>query len=491
MSIDLSLDRIRALLANVRYTRPTIHIAGTNGKGSVSSLVSSILLAASLSVGRFNSPHLISVLDSIALNGQPISAATYASARETVETLNTVHQIGASNFELLTCTALLVFERAEVDLVVLEVGMGGRLDATNVIPDECVLVSALTAVDFDHQAFLGTTVGEIAREKASIARRGRAFVLGPQKYAEVGQVVRQLVEDIGGDLIVATPARKWEQATSVLLPEQDRGFRRPPPQSVEVSLSCFEKPILAKLPLYGDHQLDNLGTASKIVDALITHPYCAYRLYLRSRIIPDVLSSGIEKTVWPGRLSFHDVPLHILSRVGSQKSGSQDLSNQGMTVLADGAHNPSSSSTLAAYISHLLGGLIGTRTIHLTYILALSHSPPKMPIQTLSPLFSLPLPPNTQVRFSVAVLGFTPVEGMPWVQPVPPFDLARVVHDLAPGADIWQPKNDQESIESQLRQALKWAGEKQSGGGDPSLVVLAGSLYLVADFYRLLQDADE
>ena len=164
MSIDLSLDRIQTLLRHFPYTRPTVHIAGTNGKGSVSSFVSSILLAASISVGKFNSPHLVSILDSITVDGQSVSDDVYGSARASVEAVNEKYSIEASNFEVLTCTALTIFERTKVDIVVLEVGMGGRLDATNAIPDTCVLVSALTAVDLDHQAFLGSTIGQISRE---------------------------------------------------------------------------------------------------------------------------------------------------------------------------------------------------------------------------------------------------------------------------------------------------------------------------------------
>lgn len=174
MSIDLSLDRIRALSALLpAYTRPTVHIAGTNGKGSVSALLSSILHATepNLDIGRFNSPHLISIRDCIVINGQPVDEATYASARNEVETVDRTHAIGASSFELLTATALLIFENAALDIVILEAGMGGRLDATNVIPTECVMVSALTAVDLDHQAFLGDTLSAIAREKAASTLR--------------------------------------------------------------------------------------------------------------------------------------------------------------------------------------------------------------------------------------------------------------------------------------------------------------------------------
>ena len=170
LTIDLSLTLIRSLSAQLPpYTRPTIHIAGTNGKGSVSALLTSILGA--LRIGRFNSPHLIHIHGSISINDTPVSLGRYTTARHQVEDADTTY----SSFELLTLTALRIFENAAVDIVILEVGMGGLLDATNVISSSTVLCSALTAVDLDHQAFLGT----MARHKAGIARPGRPSVLGP------------------------------------------------------------------------------------------------------------------------------------------------------------------------------------------------------------------------------------------------------------------------------------------------------------------------
>src|SRR5882762_9813819 len=189
MSIDLTLDRIRTLASHMKtpYTRPTCHIAGTNGKGSVTAILSSILFSSlpPLSVGRFNSPHLVSIYDSITINNKPVASSVYANARGAIESVDRVNSVGASSFELLTLTALLVFEEAGVDIVVIEVGMGGRLDATNIILDECILVSALTAVDLDHQAFLGNTVEDIATEKAAIARSGKPFIIGKQKHQTV------------------------------------------------------------------------------------------------------------------------------------------------------------------------------------------------------------------------------------------------------------------------------------------------------------------
>ncbi|CCM02459.1 uncharacterized protein FIBRA_04558 [Fibroporia radiculosa] len=441
MSIDLSLDRIRRLQAKlVPYTRPTCHITGTNGKGSVAALLSSIFQASSArTVGRFNSPHLVSIRDSITINNEPVSADVYEAARSHVEQTDAAHAIGASSFELLTCTALHIFERAQADAVVLEVGMGGRLDATNIIPDSTVLASALTAVDLDHQAFLGSSVSAIALEKAGIARPGRPFVLGKQVHAEVEPVVRRAAAQVGAEIVLAPSVVLHGNNSPAMLP--------PLPQSVQAQLPCFPESIRALLPLHGEHQLANLGTALGVVSALFTH--CPVdRLPWLAHLTPDSISRGIQNTKWPGRLSFHQL-------------------TPSSVVLADGAHNPASAFTLAAYLKTLLPRPI-------TFLVALSHSPPKSPLETLAPLLSLP------TSYRVGLLQFSPPAGMPWVQPESLPNLRAVVSQLAPDAEIWE-SSAEEPIE-QLRSALKWAVE-----GD-ELIVVAGSLYLVADFYRLLEE---
>lgn len=499
MSIDLTLDRIQRLALHLPpYTRPTCHISGTNGKGSVSSILSSILHHSSppSSVGRFNSPHLVSVNDCITINDQPVTSAVYASAREEVDKADRDHGIGASNFELLTLTALFIFERARVDIVVLEVGMGGRLDATNVISDDCVAISALTAVDLDHQAFLGDSVSAIAAEKSGIARKGKPFVLGPQTHPEVVDVVRDRVALVGGDVVRAISAtlRQWDEIIDGPVPPAfsltPASFCEPSPQPVTVPMPCFSEPVHALLPLYGEHQLDNLGVACTVVSTLLDHPACV-GLNLRERITPVSVARGIRSVSWPGRLSFHVLKLPP-TKLGAIHP---------MVVLADGAHNPASARTLSKYITHLLSIYSPPtatsihplrRSISLTYILALSDSPPKTPLQTLSSL----LPPilvrnsNLRVNVNVAALRFTPPDDMPWVKSVPPSELRDVVRDICPEADLWDPEDDKDAS---LGSALDWAASKNREvvyKGGEGLVIVAGSLYLVADFYRFRKVVD-
>ena len=484
--MDLSLGRIKVLLSHLpQYTLPTIHITGTNGKGSVSSFVASILQTSGFTVGRFNSPHLISVLDSIIIDGEPVALDLYNDARRAVEGIDSQEKVGATSFELLTATALMAFESAKPDVVVLEVGMGGRTDATNAVSDDCILASSLTAVDLDHQRFLGDTVGEIAAQKAGIARKGRPFVVGPQKYPDVMVSVRAVVETVGADLICAHPAvsRMWDEAVDGPNPHSSSSlpFHPATVRPVSLSLSCFPDPVYTQLPLHGDHQLDNLGVAIGIISSLLTHSSCVHRLPFQSKITPSTIAAGVRSTKWAGRLSFHDVPL---SKLHLDDSGTED-SNESLVVLVDGAHNPASASVLASYISHLLRSTpIGdSKELNVTFIVALSHSPPKTPSQTLSPLLSFERPRD--IKISAAALEFTPVEGMPWVHPVPSSEIRDVIKDIDRDISLWTPG---EGEQVNVNNALLWAHGEQKKWGGKGFVCLAGSLYIVADFYRQCRD---
>ena len=482
--MELSLERISVLLTHLPpYALPTIHITGTNGKGSVSSFVASILQASGFTVGRFNSPHLVSVLDSIIINGEPASPDLYNDVRRMVEDVDLEFDIAATSFELLTTTALMIFESAKPDIVILEVGMGGRTDATNVISDDCVLVSALTSVDLDHQMFLGDTVSEIATQKAGIARRGRPFVIGPQKHPEVLGSVRTVIENVGADLIRADAAivRTWlptvDGPSEPVTPTSPLPFHASTLRPITLSLPYFSDPIDAQLPLHGDHQLDNLGVAGGIISSLLSHPSSIHQLPFQSKITPNTIATGVRSTSWNGRLSFHNVPLSRLRPPGVGTVGLEET----LTVLVDGAHNPSSASVLASYMSRLFESA-NSEDLKLVFLLALSHSPPKTPLQTLSPLLSFKRPPNMRISVSAAALEFTPVEGMPWVRPVPYEEIRDAIRDIDGDINLWMPKDGEQTS---VANGLLWAHEEEKVHSGNGLVCLAGSLYLVADFYRL------
>lgn len=489
MSIDLTLHRIQDLLSCFEsYRRPTVHIAGTNGKGSVSAFLSHIFTQAGLKVGRFNSPHLLEVQDCISIDNESVGKINYESVTKEITDVNTSKAINASNFEVLTVTALVLFERSAVDIVVCEVGLGGRLDATNVIPDEAILISVITSIDLDHQAFLGSTVSAIAREKAGIIRRHTPVVLSTQKHEEVIGVVEDTAKAVEADLILGplTSDREWD--VDVDGPHPDAFSLSPscPPPGRPVDVLIGNTKYKLLLPLHGDHQLSNLGTAIAVFHKLREDASAGATIHGRlSRLDTTKLYAGVRNTKWPGRLSFYT---HTLA----------DTNSSPFVILVDGAHNEAASTMLASYISGLLTSLstpsIGpVRKISLTYILALSHSPPKTPESVLLPLLALPLPDSASldVKTSVAFLRFTPPAGMPWVKSVSPSLMADIAKSDQGGNREWNVKSFSEEpmqdAKSELQAALHWAVEQSESELREMLVVVAGSLYLVADLLRLLR----
>jgi dihydrofolate synthase / folylpolyglutamate synthase len=194
-SIDLGLDRLRQVLDRLGWRQPAvpvITVAGTNGKGSVSGYCAAIMAAAGYRVGTFTSPHLRDYRERIRIHDRLVSATELVSAFERIETAR--GEIGLTFFEFNTLAALLVFEAARLDAWVLEIGMGGRLDAVNVVDPD---VAAVVSIGFDHQEYLGTTIEAIAREKAGIFRPGRPAVLGSR---EMPAVVEEMARSIGAPL---------------------------------------------------------------------------------------------------------------------------------------------------------------------------------------------------------------------------------------------------------------------------------------------------
>jgi folylpolyglutamate synthase/dihydrofolate synthase len=443
-----------------RYTRPTVHVAGTNGKGSITTIVESVLREAGFSTGRFNSPHLVDVWDSILLDARSVSETRYTAALQKIQNLNNEHSIGASPFELHAISALSLFEDTGVDVVVLEVGMGGLTDATNAIPDEAVGVSAVSNVDYDHQGFLGDTIQEIASHKVGIVRPGGVCIMGSQAWPDAESAIREKVKSIDAHFIQApaTTEREWDTSQDGARPPpfSISPFMPPPPRPCLIPLAVRGDTLSASLSLHGQHQLENVSTAVSALDALRAHPYCTSKFPVFQRITDEHIKNGLRRAHWPGRLSWHVLP--------SQTSGITP--GQDLVVLVDGAHNAASARALSAYINSLPDS-----TPRPMFILALSHSPAKPPPVTLSPL----LQPGDRVIATV----FSPVRDMPWVRPFDVQEITRAAEDIVGSKGRVHAAED-------LREALAKAKEMLSGDGNEGYIVLAGSLYLVADFYRIL-----
>ena len=207
--IKLGLDRVRAFLEAVGWTPGAtrfLHVAGTNGKGSVCAMLDSICRAAGIRTGLFTSPHLITFRERIRLNGEMAGKEEIAHALTHIRAICEETGIAATFFEITTALALVLFQRHEMDLVVLETGMGGRLDATNVVRPE---VAVITSIAMDHMQFLGNTLKEIAREKAGIIKPGVPVVTGPLSE-EAAVVVAEVAKERGAPLVeVSQPVRNF------------------------------------------------------------------------------------------------------------------------------------------------------------------------------------------------------------------------------------------------------------------------------------------
>ena len=308
------LDRIRALLerlGNPHLAVPTLHVTGTNGKGSTSAMLSSMLQAHDLRVGLYTSPHLLRVTERIRHGLDPLEPAAFARLVDAV--WGPLQQVAGdtpygepTTVEALTAMALLHFRDAGVDAQVIEVGLGGELDSTNVVtPSVC----AITNISFDHVAVLGPTIESIARAKAGIIKPGVPVVLAPQMEGALevalGVAARQRapVTQVGTDV-------RWSVDGS----EGDRHYR-PGAQHgtaggrqrlrIQTSRGCYR----IDLPLAGDYQGENAAVA-----------VAAGEIFLGERLDPAAVLRGMADVRWPGRL--------------------ERMRWRGVEVIVDGAHSP-------------------------------------------------------------------------------------------------------------------------------------------------------
>ena len=306
--IKLGLDQIRALVEHLGRPHEafrSIVVAGTNGKGSVTAMIERALREAGYRTGRYISPHLVALEERFAVNGRAVDSGGLDRAlghvRDAAESL--LHP--PSYFEATTAAALDLFRDEDVEIAVLEVGLGGRLDATNVVSPVGV---AITAIDFDHEAHLGDTLEQIAAEKAGVIKRGTFAVLGANP-ANVQDVVRRTAASAGARFIYA-PA--GVTADVVMTRGQARGtFTTPRGRHADV-----------RLALRGRHQVDNAVTALRFLEELSAHGLAP--------VPDDAIRAGLTDVEWPARLEL--------------------VEWRGGEVLIDGAHNPAGARALAAYV---------------------------------------------------------------------------------------------------------------------------------------------
>jgi dihydrofolate synthase/folylpolyglutamate synthase len=323
-SQKFDLEHMRVLLRAMDHPErafPSVLIAGTNGKGSTAVTLASILRASGLKTALYTSPHLIRINERIRINGEAISDDDFAALHGEVDRV--AERLVArgdlpwhpSFFEMMTAIAFAHFARERVDIAVLEVGMGGRLDATNVVEP---LVSIITDISLDHQKFLGNTVGEIAREKVGIIRPGGIVVTLPQQ-PEANDVIGNTILELNANGVSAAqyvpPVSPASAAFRV--PDAAWLYRYP--------LQLGETEISVETPLVGRHQLRNVALAIAAAEELRRRKF--------SGITPESIERGIRKTHWPGR--FQVIAAH---------DGWPD-------IVLDVAHNPAGAWALRSTLS--------------------------------------------------------------------------------------------------------------------------------------------
>jgi dihydrofolate synthase/folylpolyglutamate synthase len=311
--IDLSLDRIQALLHALGRPQdrlpPVIHVAGTNGKGSTSAFLRAITEAAGLKVHVLTSPHLVRFVERVRLGGTLITDEAFAAILERVEAANAGREI--TFFEIVTAAAFVAFAEAPADLLILEVGLGGRYDATNVIGVPAV--SVIAPVDYDHKEFLGEDLGGIAGEKAGIIKAGRPVVSARQ--AEIAEaVIEAEAQRLGAPLrLMGRDFDAWTDSGRLLFQDEKRLLDLPMPS------------------LFGPHQIDNAGLAIAGVLALGD-----------PRITEAALDKGVTTAEWPARMQRLTAgPYGEMAKV------------RGSDLWLDGGHNPHGARAVAEALTGL------------------------------------------------------------------------------------------------------------------------------------------
>ena len=426
---DFKLDRMREFLdrlGNPQHDLPVVHIAGTKGKGSTAAMTASILQQAGYRTGLFTSPHISRFEERMAVNGR------IPSPEELISLINEVAdvvadldrrpgQMGPTYFELSTALAWLYFRRERADIVALEVGMGGRLDATNVCEP---VVTAITSISRDHTRQLGSTLGEIAREKAGIIKPGTPCVSGataPAAAAVIAEVcaAQQAPLDLLGREFQYRPAAPRDESSGAPLPETGRADN--PRWEIEVGR---QKDLHLETPLVGDHQGHNLAVTVAILHRLQERGY---------QISEQQMQAGLLQLAWPARI---------------------EVIGESPTVIVDAAHNWAAVSALVRTLD--------TRWTARRRILVFAGTQDKDVAGLLRQL----LP-----AFDTVIL--TAYQSNPRVMPIN--ELCRLVQRFGRTAHVV------ETPASAWKLATRWAGRDD-------LICVTGSFFIAAEIREVCLD---
>jgi dihydrofolate synthase/folylpolyglutamate synthase len=318
--IKFGLENITGLMSALHDPHTafrSVHVAGTNGKGSTSAIIASVLQASGFRTGLFTSPHLVSFTERIRIDGQEISETdVIALAGEVRDIASGLEDFSPTFFEVVTAMAMLYFKRNRTDMAVIEVGMGGRLDATNIITPE---VSVITGISYDHKEFLGSSLGDIAREKAGIIKKRIPVAVSGQEPEALA-----VLED-----------KALEQEAQLFLYGRDfaSALKKSDVSGIRFEYHSGDRLAIQDLvlPLPGEYQMQNASLAIKALElikyrGLTSKADGTATAHHTSPITHHSIREGLRNVRWPGRLEFiHDDP----------------------PVVIDGAHNPGAAVVLA------------------------------------------------------------------------------------------------------------------------------------------------
>jgi dihydrofolate synthase/folylpolyglutamate synthase len=431
--VHLGLERIHRLLANLGNPHqqvPILHVAGSNGKGSVCAYLSAVLAEAGYRVGRYTSPHLVNWTERICLNEQPIAPEAFAQVLRQVEAAIAPDQPSPTQFEVITAAMWLYFAQQQVDIAVVEVGLGGRLDATNVC--DRPLVSVITSISREHWQRLGPTLADIAGEKAGILKPNCPAVVGPLP-PDAQAVVEKRIAELNCPAVWPQPAIElqpgWAEVSPISNLFGSKSKIQNPKSKIEYSL-----------PLPGAVQLSNSALAIATLQILQQQGW---------EISNEAITTGIAKTQWPGRLQW--------------------LTWRGHRLLVDGAHNPAGAEALRQYVDRhgdQPGQVYGDRSI--VWVVGMIGT------KDHGDVFKELLRPNDQ-------LHLVPV---PDHEPVDLEQLADLAQQICPQLVACETYADLELGLQAAIQNAKGVGDQPTPG---ALAVLSGSLYLLGDFFKRFQ----
>jgi len=424
--VHLGLERIQRLLATLGYPHqrvPMIHVAGTNGKGSVCAYLSSVLSEAGYRVGRYTSPHLIDWTERICINQHPISTPELVKVLEQVQAAIPANtEESPTQFEVITAAAWLYFAQEQVDIAVIEVGLGGRLDATNVCDQP--LATIITSISREHWQVLGSTLSQIATEKAGILKPHCPAIIAPLP-PEAKAVVQSRIEQLNCPVTWVEPyfSRDRENLSPNLSPARREALNSPPSvESIKPKWASYAG-ITYPLPLLGEIQLTNSAVAIATLQSLINQGW---------QLPESAIVSGMAKTQWLGRLQWTEWKDYRL--------------------LVDGAHNPAAAIALREYVDTLktpvtwVMGMLSTKE-HESIFKALLRAGDR--------LYLVPVPDHSSAK---------------------PEELQAIARSVCP---TLSDCDTYPNLEAGLQAATATASD--------STIILCGSLYLVGYFLKSLQ----